>query len=125
MMNGTKRFICGLLSMVLVLCLVACGQDGPASAGDMVGTWQREVVFLAYYKAEVDLVLELKEDGTYEKTVTNHGGHEVLAREKGTWTFDGMELVCVKAEEAATMTYEYDQSSNTLENAGYEYKKIS
>ena len=125
MMNGTKRFICGMLSVVLVLCLVACGKDKSISAKDMVGTWQREVVFLAYFKTEVDLVLALKEDGTYEKTVTDHGDHEVLARETGTWTFDGAQLVCVKAEETATMTYEYDQSANTLENAGYEYKKIS
>ncbi len=123
-MTMPKRFACGLFSLVLVLCLAACGQSKPVSAGDMVGTWQREVVFLPYFKAEVALVLQLNEDGTYEKTVTNHETGKELETEEGTWTFDGAKLVCVKARETATMTYQYDQGSNTLENAGYEYKKI-
>ena len=124
-MNMPKRFVCGLLGLMLVLCLVACTKDKPISAEDMVGTWQREVVFLAYYGAEVDLILELKDDGTYEKTVTNHENNAVLTTEQGTWTFDEAELVCVRQPQPATMTYEYDRDSNTLENAGYEYKKIS
>ena len=124
-MNMPKRFVCGLLGLMLVLCLVACTKDKPISAEDMVGTWQREVVFLPYFKAEVELALELNEDGSYEKTVTNHENGKLLETEEGTWTFDGAKLVCVKARETATMTYEYDRGSNTLENAGYEYKKIS
>lgn len=124
-MNMPKRFVCGLLGLMLVLCLAACTKDKPIAAENMVGTWQREVVFLAYYEAEVDLILELKDDGTYEKTVTNHENNEVLTTEQGTWTFDEAELVCVRQPQTATMTYEYDRDSNTLENAGYEYKKIS
>ena len=122
-MKMAKRLVCGLLCLVLVLCLGACNRPDPA--GDIAGTWQREVVFLPYYKAKVDLTLKLKDDGRYEKIVTNHETNEVLETEEGTWTFDGAELICVKAQGAATMTYEYDPGSNTLENAGYEYKKIS
>ena len=124
-MKRMRKIGCGLLAAMLVLCLVACTKAGSAAAEDVVGTWQREVVFLPYFKAEVDLVLELKEDGTYQKTVTNHSSKEVLDMEDGTWSFDGGQLSCVKNKETATTKYEYDSASNTLKNAGYKYSKIS
>ena len=124
-MKRMRKIGCSLLAAVLVLCLAACVKAGSAAAEDVVGVWQREVVFLPYFKAEVDLVLELKEDGTYEKTVMNHNTNEVLDREEGTWSFDGVQLSCVKQQEAATTKYEYDPASNTLKNAGYKYSKIS
>ena len=124
-MRMVKRLVCGWLSvMLLLLCLAACGRDNAADV--MVGTWQRnEAVFLPYYKTKVDLVVALNEDGTYAKTVIDHENNGVLDREEGSWSFDGETLTCVKKNESATIRYTYDSESNTLENAGYTYRKIS
>lgn len=123
-MRMAKRLVCGWLSVMLLLCLAACGRDNAADV--MAGTWQRDkAVFLPYYKTMVDLVVVLNEDGTYKKTVTDYKTSEVLDREEGSWSFDGETLTCVKKNESATIRYTYDSESNTLENAGYTYNKIS
>ena len=123
-MERMRKIGCGLLAAVLVLCLAACATG--KSAGDkLVGTWQRELVFLPYFNAQAELVLELKQDGTYRKTVINHESKQVLDMEQGTWSFDGVQLSCVKDKQSATAKYDYDPATNTLENAGYEYQKIS
>lgn len=124
-MKWIKAIGCSLMAIALVIFLAACGKGVQDGTQSLAGKWQREVVYLPHYEMKVDLVLTLKEDGTYEKVVTGHENGTLLTTEEGTWTFEMGELVCTRNQETAIMRYEYDPDTNTLENGGYQYEKIS
>ena len=55
----------------------------------VVGTWQRETVYLPHYWCDAILIEEYDRDGTVNTVVTNAETGKVLHEESGTWSVSG------------------------------------
>lgn len=106
-----------VLSALLVVCIACTILVSLTSCGDdIVGTWYNE----RYYNgSDIKITLNLEDDGTYVKYTVHDNKQPEF--ERGTYEFDGNELVCYLNESTRKTRYNY--VNGKLENNGYYFTK--
>ena len=87
-----KKLLVLILALLLTLSLFGCG----ANTRSVVGTWQRETMYLSHYGCDADMFTTFSEDGTYISVLRKHGTDDVL----NTDVYD--EVIAVSEQDAYT-----------------------
>jgi len=116
-----KKLFALILALILTLTLFGCG----ANTRSVVGTWQRETMYLSHYGCDADMFTTFSEDGTYISVLREHGTDDVLNTDVGTWELEDGEVVSQSSKPGSgKVYYTFNPITNTLDNGGNEYKKI-
>lgn len=114
-----KKIITLILVLSMALMLFSCG----ATKEKVIGTWQRETMYLPAYNCEADMIISFGADGTYAEVLLNHVTGDILDTESGRWTIEGGEVAARETGEDGTTYYSY--SGGHLKNGDNKYTRIS
>lgn len=114
-----KRVLAVLLVLVVVLGMVGC----KAKEEDVVGTWRRETLYMAYYGCETDMIATFSDDGTFGVVLVNHENNAPLNMAGGDWTLEENRVLAERGDGNGVMEFTYNTKTKELEFEGYSLKK--
>jgi len=112
-----KKVLALLLAVTMLIGLCGCG----VSREDVIGTWEREVVYLESYGCDTTMYEVFLEDGSEVSIlVATHTG-EILKVDDGTWEIEGREVAARSSNHAGTTYFKY--SGGKLKNGENVYTR--
>ena len=119
-----KRILAMALLAAVLVSLVGCG----VAEKDVVGVWQREPLYMAYYGCETQMIISLAEDGSFSALLLDSQTHNILNYTGGTWKLNGNTVIAKRTESLSEvdgdMKFEYDKGKNVIVFEGYDFKKV-
>ena len=114
-----KRVLAVLLVMLVLMSMVGC----KAKEEDVIGTWRRETLYMAYYGCETDLIATFVDDGTFGVVLVNHENNAPLNMAGGDWTLEENRILAERGDGNGIMEFTYNTKTGELEFEGYSLKK--
>lgn len=115
-----KKILILVLSVLMVLTMAACGS---VEENDVIGTWRRETLYMAYYGCETDMIATFSDDGTFGVVLVNHENNTPLNMAGGDWTLEENVVLAERGDGAGSMVFTYNTKNDTLEFEGYPFQK--
>lgn len=115
-----KKILVLVLPVLMVLTMAACGS---VEETDVIGTWRRETLYMAYYNCETDMIATFSEDGTFGVVLVNHENNAPLNMAGGNWTLEENRVLAERGDGAGVMEFTYNTKKGTLEFEGYPFEK--
>lgn len=113
-----------LLAMVLLVSLCGCS----VKEQDVIGVWQREVLYMEYYGCNTEMIVSFAEDGSFSALLLEEVNHNILNYAGGTWRLEDSSVIAEKTDgmgsSMGTMTFEYDNKSDTILFEGYVFEPV-
>ena len=114
-----KKVIAVLLVLLVMLGMTACKVEQE----DVIGTWRRETLYMAYYQCETDMIATFSEDGTFGIVLVNHANNAPLNMAGGNWTLEENRILAERGDGKGIMEFTYNSKNKTIEFEGYAFKK--
>lgn len=118
-----KRILAAVLLLALLIGVTGCG----VSKNDVVGVWEREPLYMAYYGCQTQMILSFADDGSFSALLLDAESHNILNYAGGTWDLSGSTIVAKRTESLTAsgddMKFEYDNGSNVIVFEGYEFRR--
>ena len=118
-----KRIVAVSLLLALLITAAGCG----VSRKNVVGVWEREVLYMEYYGCQTQMIISLADDGSFSALLLDYETHNILNYAGGTWELDGSTVVATRTESlgagSGSMEFTYDRRSDTIVFEGYQFQR--
>ena len=114
-----KKILTAALVLLLMLSIAACGVE----EADVIGTWRRETLYMAYYGCETDMIATFDADGTFGVVLVNHANNAPLNLAGGTWTLEEERILATRGDGNGVMEFTYNTKKDTIEFEGYSFQR--
>lgn len=119
--NKTVRIaLIALLVLALVFAVLLM-----TAKSRVVGTWQREVVYLEHYGCDSIMVTTFHADGTANSLLTNAQTGAILNASSGYWDMSGFEASYSIPSKDGKTVYTFNPITGNLKNGNYQYQKLN
>ena len=114
-----KRALALLLVVLTVFAMTGCAVEQE----DVIGTWRRETLYMAYYDCETDMIATFSDDGTFGVILVNHENNTPLNMAGGNWTLEENRILAERGDGGGVMEFTYNTKNKTIEFEGYPFTK--
>lgn len=121
-MNKRKVFMPIVWSIVAV-CIIFFGMLLTVESR-VVGTWQREVMYLEKYGCDAVMVIDFNKDGTFSQVLYKADSKKILNTKEGYWKVSWFEVVAKEPGQSGSTPYDFNPITGTLKNNKL-YHKLS
>ena len=115
-----KKILTAVLVLFLLVSMAACSVENE----DVIGTWRRETLYMAYYNCETDMIVSFAEDGSFAAILLNHENNSPLNYAGGTWTLEEETIVAQLDDTTDTMEFTYNTKTKTVDFEGYSFEWV-
>lgn len=119
-----KLIVIAAIALAAILLIVSsygifCG----IAKKKVVGTWERESIYLRAYSGNVTTVCVISDDGTWAEAGVRDSDSKIVYINSGTWKMKGRNVEKKTTGKPGTVSLKY-RLNGTMENGGNTYTKI-